>query len=179
MFDKPMTFGAGAYYGRQFWGFGRVVNGWVATADLTMPLGNRFEFTGEFYRGDALGGFGGGIGQTILLSGSLADPSVDADGLNAIGGWVQLKYKATKKLEFNAAFGDDNPFSNELREYSATTPPTYGSLLTKNVGPFVNFIYQARSNIFFSAEYRYLRTYTLDSSYNQASHINLTIAYVF
>jgi len=42
-----MTIGEGGYYGRQYWGFGRHVDGWVATTDLTLPLGKYFGFTGD------------------------------------------------------------------------------------------------------------------------------------
>ena len=69
MFGQDFTVGAGGYYGRQDWGFSRNVDGWAGTADLTLPLGKRFEFTGEFYRGRAVAGFGGGIGQSVLLNG--------------------------------------------------------------------------------------------------------------
>lgn len=177
-FDKQLTLGFGVYYGRQFWGFGRYVNGWVATSDLTLPLGKRFEFSGEFYRGNAVGGFGGAIGQTVLISGDFGDMATEVDGLDSMGGWVQLKYRATPKLEFNAAFGDDSPFSHELRQYSST-PPTYNALLTKNIGPFANFIYNVKSNVMFSLEYRYLKTFSLDSGSNSAHHLNLAIGYVF
>ena len=69
MFGQDFTAGVGGYYGRQDWGFSRSVDGWAGTADLTLPLGKRFEFTGEFYRGRAVAGLGGGIGQSVLLNG--------------------------------------------------------------------------------------------------------------
>ena len=69
--------GAGGYYGRQDWGFGRDVDGWAGTADLTLPLGKRFEFTGAFYRGRAVAGLGGGIGQSVLINGSFINPGHD------------------------------------------------------------------------------------------------------
>ena len=176
--DRPLTFGVGAYFDRQFWGFGRYIDGWAGTTDLTLPLGSRFELTGEFYRGAAVGGFGGAVGQTIMLDGSLFTPSTDVDALPSEGGWVQLKYKATSKLEFNAAFGDDNPFAGALRGYTGNAG-YYGYSITKNMSPFVNFIYNVRSNVLFSLEYRYLRTYQLDLAPNTANHINMAIGYVF
>ena len=36
-------------------------------------------------------------------------------GLDTIGGWSQLKFKATNTLEFNAAAGVDNPTAAEVR----------------------------------------------------------------
>jgi hypothetical protein len=43
----------------------------------------------------------------------------------------------------------------------------------------VNFIYQLRSDILFSAEYRRLRTFELDHGSNSADHISLSVGYAF
>jgi hypothetical protein len=56
VFGQNLTVGFGGYYARQNWGFGRIVNGWAGTTDVTLPLGKLFEFTGEFYRGRAVAG---------------------------------------------------------------------------------------------------------------------------
>ena len=40
-----------------------------------MPLGKMVEFSGMFFRGSALGGLGGAIGQDVLFSGSLVSPA--------------------------------------------------------------------------------------------------------
>src|SRR5258708_31910880 len=69
-FGQNLTVGLAGYYGRQNWGFNRIVDGWAGTTDVTLPLGKLFEFTGEFYRGRAVGGLGGGIGQSVLTTGA-------------------------------------------------------------------------------------------------------------
>jgi hypothetical protein len=69
-FGRNLTIGTGGYYGRQNWGFHRTVDGWAGTADVTLPVGKRFEFTGAFYRGRAVAGLGGAVGQSVLLNGS-------------------------------------------------------------------------------------------------------------
>lgn len=175
---QTLSLGAGGYYGRQDWGYGRGVDGWAGTIDAKVPLGNLFEFTGQFYRGRAIGGFGAGLGQTVIWNGSLVDPATVVYGLNSMGGWAQLKYRATPKLQFNGAFGLDNPFANELREDGGNTT-IYQFPLSKNETGFVNFIYQPRSNLVFSMEYRRIKTFTLDSSANTANISNLSIGYIF
>jgi hypothetical protein len=177
-FGRDLTIGVGGYYGRQNWGFGRGVDGWVGTTDLTIPMGRYFDLTGEFYRGRAVGGFGGGIGQSVLLSGPEMDPATTIRGLDSIGGWVQLKYKPKANFEVNFALGQDNPFASELRN-SPATAGYYGQLLSRNFTPFVNFIYHARSNVLFSAEYRRLQTYNLDSNTETANQIGLSVGYIF
>jgi hypothetical protein len=177
-FGKDLILAAGGYYGRQDWGFGRNVDGWAGLADVTVPLGNLFSLTGEFYRGRAVGGLGGGIGQSILVSGFIADPGSSVHGLNSMGGWMQLKFKPKANFEVNFAYGLDNPFASELRYFPASAH-YYGSLFSRNQSPFVNFIYRVRSDVLFSLEYRRLETYTLDSNANNANQIGLGLGYAF
>ena len=58
-----------------------------------------------------------------------------------MGGWAQFTYKPKSNFEVNAAFGDDSPFAGELRRFPLT-PTFYGTLLSRNLSPSVNFIYQ-------------------------------------
>ena len=178
IYGQDMTIGAGGYYGRQDWGFGRSVDGWAGTLDFSLPLGKNFGFTSQFYRGRAIGGLGGGIGQTVAWNGSLFDPPTQVAGMNSIGGWAQLKYKATTKLQFNGAFGMDNPFAGDLREYGGSQ--TYYTLpLARNQSALVNFLYQPRSDIVLSLEYRRLKTFPLDSRANSANIVNFSVGYIF
>jgi hypothetical protein len=175
---QNLALGAGGYYGRQAWGFGRHVDGWAGTVDASLPLGSKFELTTEFFRGRAIGGLGGGIGQSALWVGSLADPATEVYGLNSLGGWGQLKFKATSKLQFNGAYGLDNPYAGELRVHGGNTN-YYPVPLSKNESGFVNFIYQPRSDIVFSMEYRRIKTFTLDQGANAANIANFSVGYIF
>jgi len=175
---QTLTIGAGGYYGRQYWGFGKSIDGWAGTGDLTLPLGKFFELTAAFYRGRAVGGLSGAIGQDVLVSGSGVSPATIVKGLDSIGGWAQLKFKPTAKFEINGAFGQDNPFASELRMFPSS-PSYYGTLFSKNSSPFVNFIYQVRSDILFSMEYRRLRTTVLNSDSYSADHVSLSLGYLF
>ena len=177
MFGQEFIVGAGGYYGRQDWGFSRGVDGWAGTADLTLPLGKRFEFTGAFYRGRAVAGFGGGIGQNVLLNGPFRNPATRFRGLDSEGGWAQLKFKVKSNFEINGAFGSDNPFADELRQYNANT--IYPGSYTRNLSPLVNFIYQIRSDILVSTEYRFLKSSVLDSGSLNATHVTLSLGYIF
>ena len=176
---QNITLGAGGYYTRQSFGYGRTIDGWAGTMDLTLPLGSHFEFTGQFYRGRATGGLGGGIGQSVLWNASLLDPTTEVYGLDSIGGWAQLKYKATSKLQFNGAFGQDNPFAGELRHFGSNQTYYYTSPLSKNQSAMANFLYQPKSDIVLSLEYRHLKTYTLDSNANGANIVTMSAGYIF
>jgi hypothetical protein len=78
----------------------------------------------------------------------------------------------------NGAFGQDNPFASELRRFPQTAT-FYGTSLSKNLTPFVNFIYQLRSDVLFSVEYRRLQTVVLDGKSSAANHTTLSVGYVF
>lgn len=175
VFGQPLTVGAAGYYSRQNWGFGHHVDGWAGMADLQVPLGRRFGLTGEGYRGRAIGGLGGGIGQTVLSSGA---PNYSIAGLDSVGGWAQLKFRATAKLEFNGAFGQDNPFASDVRDFSNTAGYSPFTLV-RNRGSLVNFIYRPRSNLLFSAEYRRLRTFAIGNESWTADQVNLMMGILF
>jgi hypothetical protein len=177
-FGQDLTVGFGGYYARQNFGLGRNVNGWASTFDVLVPLGKYFNLSGEFYRGAAVAGLGGGIGQSILTSGPFTDPATTIKGLDSMGGWVQLKFKPKTNFEVNGAFGQDNPFAGELRRFPGS-PSYFGESLARNLTPFVNFIYLPRSDVLFSVEYRRLQTYMLDSSANTANHVAASVGYIF
>jgi hypothetical protein len=177
LFGQDFILGVGGYYGRQYWGLGRSLDGWAGTLDLTLPMGKWLGLTAAFYRGRAVNGLGGGIGQGILIPSSLANPNTPVRGLNSVGGWAQLKFKPTVKLEVNAAMGIDNPFASEMRQFGGTS--YMGSWMAKNVSPFGNFIYHAKSNVLFSVEYRRLQTFLLDSNSETVNHVNASVGYIF
>jgi hypothetical protein len=168
--------GAGSYYARQYWGFDRTVDAWAGTADWQLPLGQRYSLTGEFYRGRSLGGLGGAFNRGIILSGPLVDASTSIRGLNSTGGWTQLKFKPSEKLEFNGAFGEDYPSVSDLRLYSPGLNPLS---VARNESAFVNSIYRARSNLLLSIEYRRIRTTDPNAIVRTANHVNLGAGVLF
>jgi hypothetical protein len=173
-----LRFGAGGYYGRQYWGSNRGVDSWAATVDLLVPLGRQFDFSATYYRGRAVGGFGGGVAQSVVFSGDPQLPTTSVFGLNSQGGWAQLTFKPGADFRINAAWGQDNPFASELRAFPIV-PSEYPEPLLKNQSWFVNGIYQLRSNILFSVEFRRLVTHDLGPEGYFANSANLSLGYVF
>jgi len=179
VFGQTFTIGTGAYYSRQNWGYGRMVDGWAATLDLNLPLGRRFALSSEFYRGAAIGGLGAALGRSVLFNGMLSSPSTEVNPLNVVGGWGQLKFRATPKLEFNAAFGQDSPFAADVRYFGEQANSYAAPFFTANRGAFGNVIYRPRSDLLLSMEYRRLRTFTIyDNSY-QADQVNMSVGVLF
>jgi hypothetical protein len=175
---QPLRVGVGGYYSRQDYGFGRTVDGWAGMTDVELPLSHQLSLSGKFYRGRALGGLYGTFGQSVLFGGVPTSAETEVQALNSIGGWAQLKYRPVNKWEFNAAFGLDNPFASDLKYFAY--PQSYGNpTLARNQGSLVNMIYRPRSDLLFSAEYRYLTTYSLTNGGNSAGHLNLVMGVLF
>jgi hypothetical protein len=176
--DRALTLGIGGYYSRQNYGGGRTTDAWAGTADWDIPLGNRFGLSGEFYRGRALGGLGAAEGRSVLFDGPESNPASDYTGLNTVGGWTQLKFKATEGIEFNAAFGQDNPFARDLHYFNV--PLSYGyTSIAKNQNTMFNVIYRPRSDLLFALEYRHLNTLQTVQGTNVAGTLNISMGVLF
>jgi hypothetical protein len=179
LFGQPLSFGAAGYYSRQDWPYDHYVDGWAGMADWEIPLAPRLLFTGEFYRGRAIGGIWGDIGRSVVFDGDPDNPSTPLRGLDTIGGWSQLKLKATNKLEFNGAAGVDNPTAAEVRGAEGSQPYLFSPLLIQNRGALVNFVFRPRSNLLFSAEYERLRSFELNDVSNSADQFSLIMGILF
>jgi regulator of replication initiation timing len=178
VFGQPFTIGAAGYFNRQDYGYGRVVNGWAGMTDWNLGIGPHFALSGEFYRGAAIGGLGGGIGRSVLFSDQPSYSSSLLEALDAAGGWAQLKARVTPKLEFNAAFGEDSPFASDVRLYPYSQS-YFDPTLARNQAEFGNVIYRPRSDLLFSAEYKHLQTFNITNDKYSAGQINLVMGVLF
>ena len=176
---QPIRVGIGGYYSRQDWAFDRTIDAWAATSDWTVPLSGRWELSGEFYRGRALGGLGGGIGRSALFSGELSDPDSRVRALNSMGGWAQVKFRQTEKFEWNGAWGQDNIRTRDLRAFRSIQDGYVDPSTSRNRSSLLNFIYHPRSDLVLSAEYRRLKTFTIYGKSERAHHLNLSVGVLF
>jgi hypothetical protein len=172
-YDGFASFGTGAYYSRQDWKFGRRVDAWAGTADWDLPLGPRFWLSGELYRGRAIGGLGAGANRSVLFTGSADIAQSTVLPLDSAGGWLQLKFKPAEKIEINSSFGEDHAFLSGMRRF----PVGLSDLVRRNAGGILNVIFQPRSNLLFSVEYRRLRT--VRPSPVTADHVSLAAGILF
>ncbi len=177
-FGRIFTFGTAGYCSRQNWGLGRNVDAWAGMSDWSVPFAGWLELSGEFYRGRGIGGFGAGFGRSAVWSGSLSDPSTIVHGLDATGGWAQLKFKPAQKYEFNGVFGQDSSQASEVRRFP-NTQTYFDPTLVGDRSWMANVLYHPRSDLLFSVEYRRLRTFSLTGASENATHINLAIGVLF
>jgi hypothetical protein len=176
LFGQKLTLGGGGYYGRQDYGFNRNVNAWAGMADWSLPLTHKLSLTGKFYRGSALGGLGATIGTSTVYVGDLSQSATTVIPLRTMGGWSQLKFRATSKIEFNTAFGQDSAFARDIR---AGNPQAYFDSVVRNRGVLANIIARPRSDLLFSAEYRHLAADALLNNDHTANQVNLMMGVLF
>ena len=179
MLGRTFTVGAGGYYSREYWGFNRNVNGYAATADWNLPLNRVLTLSGFFYRGQAIGGLGAALSRSVVYNGPLTDPATAVLPLNSVGGWAQLKYQPLPKLEFNVAFGQDNPFAADIRYFEFQSQSYNNPYVTRNQGAFGNVIYRPRSDLLLSLEYRRLKTFNIFDRNWAGGQLNMAMGILF
>lgn len=84
----------------------RQFTSWSFNVDLYAPLTDRLGFQGEFFFGEVLGTFQGGIIQGI-------DP-VLRRGIRSTGGWGEVWYHITDDVDAHVGFGIDDPRDSDL-----------------------------------------------------------------
>jgi hypothetical protein len=171
----PVNFGAGGYYDRQTYNYDAHVDAWAATADWNVFLAPAVEFSGELYRGRAISGLGGGAFKDYATYDSYAF----LRGLDAVGGWSQLKLLVSPSLEINIAGGQDGDYASELRGSDLLTALDNYSSLLRNQSVYGNIVYRPRSYLLFSTEFRQLQSWPIGGSSNRDRMVGVAAGYSF
>jgi hypothetical protein len=174
--DRHYEIGFGGHFGKREFGFGRNVNGFVLAGDWFIPLGSRFVVSGEAYHGRSVSlseESGSRIDRFFAASGPIDDPLTIIRGVRSSGGWIQLSARARRDLEFNFAYGQEDPSDRDIRSGIFTDYTRF-----KNQVGSANFIYRMRSNFLMSFEYRRMWTDYSTSRFKN-NHYNLAFGYLF
>jgi hypothetical protein len=175
---RPLSFGAAGYFGRQDWDWDRYVDAWAGMADWQIPLPARFSLSGEFYRGRGIGGLGAGVGRSIVYGGNPTEVTTPIRGLDTAGGWAQLKFQLTPKIELNGVIAQDDSFTGDIRGF-ATDQNNFVPIIGRNRGVLGNVVFRPRSDLIFSAELRRLQSFPVYSSSNVNNQVNLAVGILF
>jgi hypothetical protein len=174
--DRRYEIGFGGHFGKRDFGFGRNVNSFVVAGDWLIPLGSRFGVSGEAYHGRSVGlseESGSRIDRVFATSGPIDDPLTIIRGVRSSGGWIQLSARARRDLEFNFAYGQEDPSDRDIRSGIFNDRTRF-----KNQVGSANFIYHMRSNFLMSLEYRRMWTDYSTSRFKN-NHYNLSFGYLF
>jgi hypothetical protein len=178
VYEHPLAFGVAGYYGRQDWTWGRTVDAWAGMADWQIPILPRLGLSGEFYRGRGIGGLGGAIGTSIVFGGDPTLPNTPIRPLDTAGGWAQLKFQVTPKIELNGVVSADDAFTGNVRGF-ALDQNNFGPIQGRNQGALGNIIFRPRSDLLLSAELRRLHTFPIYSSSSITNQLNLSVGILF
>jgi hypothetical protein len=174
--DRHYEIGVGGHFGKREFGFGRNVDSFVVAGDWFIPLGNHFRVSGEAYHGRSVSlgeESGSRIDRYFAATGPIEDPLTIIRGVRSSGGWIQLTAQARRDLEFNFAYGQEDPSDRDIRSGIFTDRTRF-----KNQVGSANFIYRMRSNFLMSFEYRRMWTDYSTGRFKN-NHYNLGFGYLF
>jgi hypothetical protein len=174
--ERRLEVGLGGFVHPQPFGFGRTIDSYAATGDWLIPLSSRLELSGEAFYGQSIGlseQSGGNIVDVFSFSGPLDSPGTVIRGVHSFGGWTQVSARLIPELEFNVAFGLDDPRSRDV--FAGLFD---NSRRLRNQTFSINSIYRFRSNFLIALEYRYIRT-TYPDGRSANGHINIALGYLF
>lgn len=150
--EGNLSIGVSGHYGREQYNVFSVsgkdsldftLDSWSFNADMALKLNSKVTLMGEFFVGENLQTYLGGISQKV-------------DQLNralpTMGGWGMLSVTPTRRLALNAGYAFDDPDEDE---YSVTS---YETFRDENSLAFGNIMYDITSNVTGMVEVSYLKT---------------------
>ncbi len=129
--DHPIILGVSSHVGEQRFSFSSVpvakdlrAKTWSFNVDLKAPVNDRFGFQGEYYIGENLSTYQGGIlqGYDFYLRKTIYDT----------GGWMEVWYDWTPKWHSHAGYTIDDPNDNDISVLS-TDARTYNHAIYGNL----------------------------------------------
>jgi len=169
----PFTLGFSGYHAQQKYGTLPQVQSWTVNTDFKIRVSKLFELSGEVYRGQAVGGLGGGIWSSVIYPQPTAPYSAILP-LRAVGGWAQLKFTPAPRFEVNTAFGQDENFAQDLHFFTVPYATDGFPPFQKSQSEFVNFIFKPNSVLLFATEYRHIFTLPSGGQSATASQVNVS-----
>lgn len=176
--DHPLTFGVGGYVARETY-TAQQVDDWAITGDWQIPLSQRFELSGEIYRGLGLGGLGGGAYKDALQGANVNTGVYETVGLNAVGGWAQLKTHYGRNTETNFAYGQDDAFAGDFRQLNLSKSLYSLEQNARTQMIMTNLLYRPKTYLILSPEYRRLLNWSITGPGATANLFTLSLGYQF
>ncbi len=176
--DEGSHIGVGGYFAPHLDPLGRRFDAWAATLDTRLQLSDRLSLSGSFYRGQALGGLGGGAYKDLAYLADSTSGNYYYSPLADVGGWAQVKETINARLQFNAALGLDNAFAEQVRRYANPSGTIYQNL-ARNRTYTGNVIWSPSAYLVFSLEYRDLQSVPAIGPANRSNILGVGAGYRF
>lgn len=133
---------------------------WSICADLRFPLSDRWGFQGEFFHGDNLSNYTGGIMQGV--------DRITHQGIHSTGGWADIWFKWRPDLCSHMGYAVDDPANGDL-----TSGRTYNQMF------FANIIYDVTKNLQLGMEADVWETHYVDLESGEAVRLECAMKYKF
>lgn len=166
----PAVIGFGGHVGEQDFDFRTgatpdldvEVRTWSACADFYVPITARWGFQGEFFTGENLSNYMGGILQGV--------DRVTHKGIHATGGWADIWFKWRPDLCSHFGYALDDPANGDL---VAPSSRTYNQMI------FTNVLYDATKNLQVGMEVDVWKTHYIDLKAGEAVRLECAVKYFF
>jgi hypothetical protein len=166
----PIVLGFGGHVGEQDFDFRSVaapdlgveVPTWSACADFYVPITARWGFQGEFFTGENLSNYMGGILQGV--------DRLTHKAIHATGGWADIWFKWRPDLCSHFGYALDDPANGDLR---APASRTYNQMI------YTNLLYDATKNLQVGMEVDVWKTHYIDLKPGEAVRVECAVKYFF
>lgn len=163
--EKESVFGISGHYGEEKidWSMKNAAlhqktpNSWSINADYEVPLTKCLTFKGEWFLGENLDDFFGGIGQGINTLDVKQKQYTST--IKSMGGWTQLTYQYNK-WKYNVGAGIDDPRNSDLSYgiKTSTASAAQNAMRSRNTFYFGNFYYNLIPPVNLCLEYSHWDT---------------------
>jgi opacity protein-like surface antigen len=145
--DNGAAVGVSGHYGMEKWGVedSTETESWSFNTDVKFFVNKRFHLAGEFFVGENLGTYFGGVLQSI-------NPMMNE--IFTMGGWGMASVQPHERLTVNAGYAFDDPDDGDFELPEDITH----TFIDKNSVIFGNLMYGITSNVTAMLEVSYLKT---------------------
>lgn len=161
---KPAVAGVSGHFAREEYANDQYVDSWSLNGDLTLPITKWLSVQAEYFYGENLDAYLGGVGQGVR---ALSPTNYQA--ITARGGWVAVTLTPWSAWQFNVGAGYDDPVNRDI--------PAGGRTCNQLV--FGNVWYSFNANLSLGLEISYLRTHYRAQADGDAWREQLSLIYKF
>ncbi len=176
--DKQTILGVSGHWGEEEYdimntGSNRKFDTWSVNVDLTLPLLEKLALKGEYFYGENLDAYLGGIAQGIRhidLDGNPANGNeFPLESIASHGGWTALSLGPFGDFLFNVGATIDSPFNDDLNPNARS----------QNMSIFGNTFYSVNEAIMLGLELSYWETKYRDLDEGDSLRVQSSVMYSF
>lgn len=176
--EKQTVFGISGHWGEEEYDIANTGSNldfetWSLNADLTLPLLEKLMLKGEYYYGENLDAYLGGIAQGIThidLDGNPANGNeFPQNVITSHGGWAAMSIGPFGDFMYNLGATIDSPFNDDLNPGSRS----------QNMSIFGNTFYSVNEALMLGFELSYWETDYLSSDDGDSIRVQASVMYSF